>query len=217
MSDWTQWFQGFAGASPLEWIATITGFLCVYLLIKRSIWSFAFGLIQVSIYAWIFYDIKLYSDMTLQVFYIGFQFYGWYIWRQAQDRSGHVEVLQGQISEYLWWSLIAIGTALIIGYLMAQNTDASLPYADAFTTCTSLVAQWLLSHKKLYNWAFWIVVDIVSIGIYWQKQLYPTSLLYLCFLIMAIIGQWQWYRTLQIQNTPQISEMAVRRQSNSAQ
>ncbi|MDP5040763.1 MAG: nicotinamide riboside transporter PnuC, partial [Paraglaciecola sp.] len=157
------------------------------------IWSFAFGLVQVSIYTWIFYDVKLYSDMALQLFYIGFQFYGWFIWRRSQQEHGEVIVNRGSTVEYTsWMGAVIIGT-IIVGYFMNNNTDASLPYPDAFTTCASLAAQWLLSHKKLLNWAFWIVVDIVAIGIYWQKQLYPTSLLYLCFLVMAIIGQIQWY------------------------
>ncbi|MGO4891081.1 nicotinamide riboside transporter PnuC [Flavobacterium sp. W21_SRS_FM6] len=191
--NFTEWFQGFAGASELEWIATVAGFLCVYLLIQRSIWSFAFGLVQVSIYTWIFYDVKLYSDMALQLFYIGFQFYGWFIWRRSQQEHGEVIVNRGSTVEYTsWMGAVIIGT-IIVGYFMNNNTDASLPYPDAFTTCASLAAQWLLSHKKLLNWAFWIVVDIVAIGIYWHKQLYPTSLLYLCFLVMAIIGQIQWY------------------------
>lgn len=190
----SDWFQGFAGASPLEWTATIAGFLCVYLLIKRSIWSFAFGLIQVSIYAWIFYDVKLYSDMALHVFYIGFQFYGWYIWQQSQDEHGHIIVVGGKLNEYVAWATVVALASAILGYFMANNTDASLPYPDAFTTCASLAAQWLLSHKKLLNWVLWIIVDIVAISLYWQKQLYPTSALYLCFLIMAIIGQIQWYK-----------------------
>jgi nicotinamide mononucleotide transporter len=193
----TDWLQGFAGASPLEWTATVAGFICVYLLIKRSIWSFAFGLLQVSIYAWIFYEVKLYSDMLLHLFYIGFQFYGWFIWRQAQDEGGHVRVLWGTPKEYLLWVIAAVVSTYLVGFMMTQYTDASLPYADAFTTCTSLVAQWLLSRKKLFNWAFWIVVDVVAIWVYWQKQLYPTSALYLCFLFMAIVGQWQWHRAWQ--------------------
>jgi nicotinamide mononucleotide transporter len=190
----SEWLQGFAGASPLEWVATVAGFLCVYLLIKRSMWSFAFGLVQVSIYAWIFYEVKLYSDMILHVFYIGFQFYGWYIWRRSQDETGHVVVIPGSLKEYSLWITAVIVSSAIVGFIMTNNTDASFPYPDAFTTCASLVAQWLLSRKKLCNWLFWIVVDVVAMAIYWQKQLYPTSVLYLCFLVMATIGQIQWYK-----------------------
>ena len=192
------WLQGFAGASPLEWLATVSGFICVYLVIKRSIWCFAFGFVQVSIYTWIFYDVKLYSDMALHVFYIGFQIYGWLLWKNSQDPSGHVIVNQGTGKEYVLWIIAIIVSTVLLGTMMARYTDASFPYPDAFTTCASLVAQWLLSHKKLMNWTVWIVVDIVAIAIYWQKGLFPTSALYACFLVMAIIGQWQWYKHLNL-------------------
>ena len=197
--NWIEWLQGFAGASALEWIATLAGFICVFLLIRGNIWSFAFGFVQVSIYSFIFYDVKLYSDMALHIFYVGFQVYGWLMWKDAQGGDGHVIVESGSAKEYLFWALAALISTLTLGTIMANNTDASFPYPDAFTTCASLVAQWLLSHKRLFNWTVWIIVDIVAISIYWQKGLYPTSALYACFLVMATIGQWQWYKHLRTQ------------------
>lgn len=192
----TEWIQGFAGASPIEWTATVCGFLCVYLIIKRSIWCFFFGFIQVTLYSWIFFDVKLYSDMMLHIFYMGFQIYGWFIWSRSKDNQGHIQVVSGTSKEYLLWSVVAVLATIALGTFMHSQTDASFPFADAFTTSASLVAQWLLSHKRLLNWSFWIVVDVVAIWIYWQKGLYPTSALYMCFLIMAIIGQYQWWINL---------------------
>lgn len=194
-----EWLQGFAGASPIEWIATVSGFLCVYLLIKRNIWCFFFGFIQVTLYTWIFFDVKLYSDMMLHVFYMGFQLYGWHVWSKSKSRDGQIIVDEGTVKEYLLLLGIVVLGMLLLGSFMLTKTDASFPYADAFTTTASLAAQWLLSHKKLYNWSVWIVVDIVAIWIYWQKGLYPTSVLYVCFLVMACIGQYQWLVTLRQQ------------------
>ncbi|WJG08685.1 nicotinamide riboside transporter PnuC [Aliiglaciecola sp. LCG003] len=195
--NWSEWLAGFAGASPVEWLATVCGFICVYLLIKRNIWCFLFGLIQVSLYSWIFYGVKLYSDMLLHLVYVGFQIYGYLIWSRNLDQGGQVIVDKGKAKHYAFFIVLALFSTGVLGWLMNTYTDASLAYFDAFTTCTSLVAQWLLSHKKLFNWSFWIVVDIVAIWIYWQKGLYPTSALYLCFLVMACIGQWQWYNSYQ--------------------
>lgn len=201
--DWNNWLAGFAGASPIEWIATVCGFICVFLVIRRSIWCFFFGLIQVTLYTWIFFNVKLYSDMLLHVVYIGFQIYGYLIWSKSLDQQDHVIVASATPAYYLRMILLIIAATGVLGYVMESNTDASLPYFDGFTTCASLVAQWLLSHKKLWNWSVWIVVDIVAIWVYWQKGLYPTSLLYFCFLIMACVGQWQWfvnYRNREIQS-----------------
>jgi nicotinamide mononucleotide transporter len=92
----------------------------------------------------------------------------------------------------LGWPALVVFGFLLWGYLMASHTDAALPYADAFTTVASLVAQWLMARKKLESWLFWILVDLVAIGIYWSKGLYMTSGLYLAFLIMATIGFLVW-------------------------
>ncbi|MGS2719121.1 nicotinamide riboside transporter PnuC [Paraglaciecola aestuariivivens] len=200
----SDWLQGFAGASPLEWLATVCGFICVYLVIKRNIWCFAFGFVQVSIYTWIFYEVKLYSDVILHVFYMGFQVYGWLLWRSARDDQGQVIINKGSLKEYAFCFFVVLISTWILGSVMFHYTDASFAYPDAFTTSASLIAQLLLSHKRLFNWSFWILVDIVAIGIYWQKGLYPTSALYACFLIMASIGQWQWYRdykNLEVSNS----------------
>ncbi|HSS66603.1 MAG TPA: nicotinamide riboside transporter PnuC [Gammaproteobacteria bacterium] len=75
---------------------------------------------------------------------------------------------------------------------MSSLTDASVPYPDAFTTATSLVAQWLIARKKLESWLFWIIVDLGAIAIYLYKSLYLTTGLYLIFLILAIGGYFAW-------------------------
>ena len=203
--NWLSWLQGFAGASAIEWIATIAGFLCVFLLIRRSRWSFFFGLIQVSIYSWIFFDVKLYSDMGLHLIYIGFQLYGWYMWTRNQNQQGQISPVSANAAEYAGYGALIVVATSLLGSLMSSQTDASFPYADAFTTCASLVAQWLLTHRKLFNWSVWIIADIVAISIYWQKGLYPTSALYCCFLIMAIIGQYTWIKEFRRHTNSQVS------------
>ncbi|WP_158771239.1 nicotinamide riboside transporter PnuC [Paraglaciecola sp. L1A13] len=201
--NWPEWLAGFAGASAVEWVATTAGFLCVFLLIRRSRWSFFFGLIQVSIYSWIFFDVKLYSDMGLHIIYIGFQVYGWYMWTKNQNQQGRISPVSGSVLEYAGYGVLIIASASLLGSLMSSQTDASFPYADAFTTCASLVAQWLLTHRKLYNWSLWIIVDVVAIGIYWQKGLYPTSALYFSFLLMALVGQYSWIKEFRRHNNTQ--------------
>jgi nicotinamide mononucleotide transporter len=198
-TNWQQWLEGFAGASAIEWVATVSGFLCVYLIIRRSIWCFFFGLIQVTLYSFIFFQVKLYADMALHVVYIGFQIYGYWMWRGDLDSHAQVRVHRGSNLSYLASIAVVIISTVLVGYGLSSQTDASLPYYDAFTTCASLVAQLLMSHKRLANWAFWIAVDIVAIWVYWQKGLYPTALLYSCFLVMASIGQWQWWQAYRQQ------------------
>ncbi len=192
-----EFIAGFIGASPIEIIASISGFICIFLIIKRSIWCWFFGLIQVSLFSYIFFDAKLYSDAGLHVIYIGLQFYGWWNWQSNRNQNlGEqaliIEPTRGR--DFGLWLGVSLSTAMILGYLMNTYTDASFAYADAFTTCTSLVAQWLLTRRHLYNWLFWIAVDIVAIFVYFQKGLYPTSVLYFTLLIMCFFGQYSWIR-----------------------
>jgi len=185
---------GFLGASVIEVIASISGFICVYLLIKRNIWNFFFGLIQVTLYVWVFYQNKLYSDTLLHVIYISLQFYGWWNWRQHKNSQQELVIEKTPLKMFISLTLLSISSTLVLGYLMDNYTDASFAYADAFTTTTSLIAQWLLTRRHLLNWSFWLAVDVVAIVIYLQKGLFPTSVLYVAFLIMAAIGQYSWWQ-----------------------
>lgn len=184
---------GFLGASPVEMIASLSGFICVFLLIRRNIWSWGFGLLQVTLYVWIFYQNKLYSDTVMHIFYVGFQFYGWWNWRHHKDGKAELVIEATSLRDLGIWTAVSLISAMAIGFLMDRYTDASFAYGDAFTTSTSLVAQLLLTRRHLLNWTFWIAVDIVAIVIYFQKGLYPTSLLYITFLIMSCIGQYSWW------------------------
>lgn len=192
------WFIGFAGASKIEWIATFSGLLCVALLIRRSIWNWLFGLVQVSLYVYIFWQSKLYADVVLNAIYVVLQFVGWWSWLQHRDQTEELVVELGAAKEYLIWVGVALVGAVAMGWLLT-HTDASLPYPDSFILSTSLVAQWLLTQRQVFNWAFWIAVDMVAIWVYLQKGLYPTTLLYSCFLVMASVGQWVWWKRYQTQ------------------
>lgn len=187
-----EFITGFLGASTIEIIASVSGFACLYLLIKRNIWCWFFGFIQVSLYTSIFYHAKLYSDMGLHVVYVVLQLYGWWNWRKNNDANNELVVEQGTHTAFLLWWVVALVTAAALGLTMATYTDASFAYLDAFTTCTSLVAQFLLTRRFWYNWIFWIIVDIVAVYVYLQKGLYPTATLYVTFLIMCFFGLYQW-------------------------
>lgn len=194
-----EFLSGFLGTNSIEIIASLSGFVCVYLLIKRNIWCFFFGFIQVSLYTHVFYAAKLYSDMILHIIYIGFQIYGWWHWTHNTNQHHQLVIEQGNSKHIFFWAAIAAIGTLLLGAYMSNYTDANLPYPDAFTTSTSLVAQLLLSRRYLFNWLFWIAVDVVAIVIYIQKGLYPTAILYTTFLVMCFFGYMSWIKQNQRQ------------------
>jgi len=179
--------------SPLEILGFILSVAAVWLTARQHIACWPIGIASVIVYAWVFIDVKLYSDAALQVFYIFLQDYGWYYWL----RMGPTPALQRPVSRIVVASagvLLATGAlaTAAVGYVMATRTDAALPYWDAGTTMFSLVAQWLMARKVLECWPLWILIDVVYVGIYLAKDLQLTALLYGIFIALACYGWQQW-------------------------
>ncbi len=176
--------------TTIEIFGAIFGFLSVYFTIKQNIWCWYFGLLQVTLYCFVFFTSKLYSDMILHVIYIFLQVYGWYNWKYGGTNKSTLRVTL--LTNATFWIGLTIIATLLVGYMMQTRTDASYPYEDAFIMIASLVAQYLMIKKILQSWMFWIIVDVVAIVIYVYKDLYFTTVLYVLFLVMAIIGYLEW-------------------------
>ncbi|MCR6640240.1 MAG: nicotinamide riboside transporter PnuC [Sporocytophaga sp.] len=187
--------------SEIEIIATIFGVICVWLTIKQHIACWPIGLVQVFLYIFVFYQAKLYADMVLHVIYVLLSIYGWYHWSENKTNDQRSGISLVGRSIYVYGALCLLAT-FIIGFLLTLYTDASFPYPDSFIMSSSLIAQWLLSRKKLESWIFWILTDIVAIYVYWYKELYWTTGLYVLFLFLAITGLAEWrkgyYRMISI-------------------
>ncbi|MBN1911163.1 MAG: nicotinamide mononucleotide transporter [Pirellulales bacterium] len=183
----------------MDWIeatAVFFGLLCVWLTVRQNILCWPTGLVQVVLYLVIFYRVKLYSDLILHVIYVVLQVYGWYHWLHGGKDRNNLPVSRLGKTATLVWSVIGISGTVVWGYTMASLTDAAIPYGDAFTTVTSLIAQWLMARKRLESWLFWIAVDVIAIGIYFQKDLLLTSGLYTVFLVLATLGYITWRKSL---------------------
>lgn len=180
--------------NALEIVAVLLGLANILLLVFRSIWNYPFGILMVLLYAFVFYDAKLYSDALLQVFFLAVQIYGWWHWAGKKAATGDIPV-----ERLAPRSMILIGGASIAaifawGAMMQRFTDASLPYWDAGIAILSVVAQILLARRFVENWAVWILVDLISIGVYAAKGLWPTLGLYCVFLAIATWGLIDWLR-----------------------
>lgn len=188
----------------IEGIATLFGLVCVWLSVKQNIWTWPTGIVQVTLYIFVFYEARLYSDMILHVFYVIINIYGWYHWLHGNKNKDELKVSEAGKSMGIWL-VVCIGVTLGWGYIMATYTDAALPYFDAFITAASIIAQWLMAKKILESWIFWIIVDIVAVGVYFIKELYLTTGLYAVFLIMATVGFFEWQK--EFRNSKLASQM----------
>jgi nicotinamide mononucleotide transporter len=179
----------------LEPVAVATGIISVYLSVKQKIWSWPTALVNVALYFVVFREQKLYADMGLQVIYFVLSLYGWYEWLYGGENRTELKVSRADPQMAITLTAIAVVGVAVLGTLFARFTDASLPYVDSATATTSLVAQWMMTRKVLENWAVWIAVDVVYIGMFIYKHLYLTSGLYAGFLVLAVMGQVQWRRS----------------------
>ncbi len=181
----------------------LTGAVCVWLLVKENIWSWPIGIANNIFYVVVFWYSKLYADMGLQFFYIAISIYGWWNWLHHPPSSKKLKVIHVGFAEGMILFLLGVAaTAALYGFLH-RFTDSTVPLGDGLTTAMSLIAQYMLSRKHIENWYVWIVADIIYIGLYAYKQLYLTSLLYLIFMIMCMMGVVEWRRSLSEQVAPE--------------
>lgn len=180
--------------TPIEVVAALLGVANVTLVVRRSVWNYPFGIAMVALYAVVFYREKLYSDALLQLFFFAVQFWGWAAWRAARAAAGEVVVRRlSEAKRALWAGGCAIAVA-VWGGLMFAFTDASYPWWDAAVAAISVAAQILMIRRYVENWWLWIAVDLVAIGLYAAKGLWPTTMLYFIFLLLATWGLLHWNR-----------------------
>lgn len=188
-------WQAIIGASWYEQLATVLGLIGVSLTIRQSIWNFPVGLVQVSLSAVVFYQAKLYADMKLQGFFFIVLAYGWWHWARPGENRVVLPVTRLKLAGRIGYTLVGlVGTGLWGWYLYA-NTDAAMPFRDAFIASFSILSQWLQARKKLENWAGWMIVNLSAVVVYWMAGLYWFAVLYLLFLVLAIGGHFEWLKS----------------------
>jgi nicotinamide mononucleotide transporter len=185
--------------STLEIIAAVLGALSVWLSVRQNIWSWPTGIVNVVIYAVVFYEAKLYADMGLQVIYAALSVYGWYEWLYGGEQHTELHVTRTTRPVGAVLAAIAVAGSVGLGFILRGATDAALPFLDSFLSSTSLVAQWMMTRKKLESWLVWIAVDVLYVGMFIFKHLYVTSVLYAVFLGLAIRGYIDWKRSMATQ------------------
>lgn len=190
----------------IEAIAVVFGLVCVLLTIRQSIWCWPIGLVQVALYIFIFYRVRLYSELVLHVIYVLLLVYGWCHWLHGGRDQGKLEVSRIPLGALVLWIAMVFASTGVWGWGMASFTDAAVPYWDAFITVASLIAQWLMTRKRLEAWLFWMSVDVVAIGVYIHKSLLMTSGLYAVFLIMATMGYLTWRRSISARLETTVSD-----------
>lgn len=190
--------------SYVELIGTLFGFLSVYLASKANIWTWPSGIINEIAFFSLFYQVQLYSDMYLQLYFFIVTLYGWYYWKKTSKEK------EKGVSSLSKKSILVYAVVLVLGVIVSGAwisnihlyfpdlfpEPAAYPFADAFTTVASILAMLLLSRKKIETWFLWIAVDCVAIVIYFLKGIHLVMIEYVVFLIICIFGYFNWKRKL---------------------
>ena len=183
--------------SALEWVAVAFGVVSVWLTVRQNPWCWPLGIVNVGLFAVLFWRERLYADAGLQLVYVAVCAYGWWAWVRGGPGAGPLRV--SRVPPRAALALLGAGVLLaaLLGLTLKRATDAALPFWDAGTTAFSLVAQWMQARKWLENWTVWIVVDVVYVGMYLSKGLHLTAGLYAAFVGLAFLGRREWTRALR--------------------
>lgn len=202
----------FATLPWLELIAMLLALAYAILVARGSIWCWPAAFISTALYTYIFYDVLLLMDSALNVYYLLMAVYGYWLWHTNQQANKQLSENSTTISPStiaviaypaLWHIKVCLVLAVLasaLGYFMANFTPADFPYLDTFTTVYAVFATYLVAKKVLENWLYWLVIDFVSIFLYFEKALYPTTILFIIYLAIAAYGYVKWlgfYRNSQ--------------------
>ena len=181
--------------SLLELVAVVFAVAYLVLAVKEnSLCWYAAG-ISTLIFLFIFWDVKLYMESGLQIYYLAMAFYGWYQWRGANRETASLQVSKWRAKQHIIVLALIATLTFVSGSLLNSGTDANLPYLDSFTTWASVVTTFMVARKILENWFYWLVIDSVSIYLYLDRELYFTSLLFAIYIVIIFFGWFAWNRS----------------------
>jgi nicotinamide mononucleotide transporter pnuC len=188
----------------LEYFGVLTGLLYLFLEIRQHRAMWVVGFLTSLVYVFVFFFSKIYADMGLNIYYVAISIYGFWQWTRSKGRQEQtaedIETAPQEVILYrnmtlrlfagISFSIVALFALLY--YVLHYFTDSPIPAGDAFTTAVGIVATWMLARRIVEHWIFWIVVNCVSVYLYYLRGLYPTMFLYICYAILAAAGLYTW-------------------------
>jgi len=200
---WSEAVNYLTHINAWELIGLITGILAVIFLIRQQMLTWPFGIAYVLVSFVVFWEARLYGDFLLHVVFLVLNIYGWVHWVKGAGKEElpvtQLNVTQAVRTLALTGILIFLFAKFLI-YIPSifEGVDPpSLPYWDSTTSMLSVTGIWLQARKKIDNWYYWFVVDVLATGIYFYKELYFYAVLYLLYIGMAVAGYLAWKKSLK--------------------
>ena len=186
-------WSAIADLPPLELTAVVLAIAYLILAIRESLWCWPCAFLSTAIYVYLYYDVALFSESILNVYYMAMAVYGWFQWRMGRGDSGRL-IRRWTFVRHAVLILVVGALVPVWGYVMKSQFNAAYPYLDAFTTLFAVTTTFLVARKVLENWLYWIVIDAVAIYLNYMKGLELTAALFALYVVLAMVGLWQWLR-----------------------
>lgn len=207
-------FMGYP-MSYLEFFGTVAGAIAIALSAKANIWSWPIGIVNVVLFFFLFYQVQLYPDMFLQVFFFITNLVGWWRWTHPrkfeEDRKRELKVSYMRARQFLEISFLVAGGTALFGALAGNIHEffprlfpkpSAFPYLDSFVTVASIVTTFLMINKKIESWIFWILIDAIATCLYFLKGIKFVAIEYLVFCLIAAFGLVHWIREYRSYQEP---------------
>jgi nicotinamide mononucleotide transporter len=188
--------SNFLNSVWFEILAAILAIIYLLLALKQDIRCWIAWIISSLMYLFVMLYAGLLMESALQIFYVGMGIYGWMQWdkRAAQDKLS-IRRWNKKKHFYAIGSLLCI--VVISGYLLSLNSNAVAPYIDSFTTWGAILATFMVAKKVLENWIYWFVIDFVSVFLFLSRELYPTAVLFVIYLVIIVFGYRAWIKAMR--------------------
>jgi nicotinamide mononucleotide transporter len=182
--------------SWIEIVAAVLAVLYLLLAIRQHIGCWAAAFLSSCLYVWVMFGARLYMESVLNAFYAAMAVYGYRQWTRGR-RGGRLEVSRWPMARNGWWLLAVIGTSMVSSFLLRRFTPAAWPFADSMAAWGSVFATFLVARKVYENWHWWLVIDSLSMCLYYTRGLYVTMLLFGLYLALIVAGMREWRRSLE--------------------
>ena len=182
----------------LEIVAVFFGFLSVWFSKNNNVLVFPTGMLSTAIFVYLLLKWELLGDMMINGYYFIMSVYGWYIWTRKVDENQVTPISKTTVKEKKLSLIIFISTLIFVFlvYTAFNKWTSWTAYVDTLTTAVFFVGMWLMARRKIENWIYWIIGDIISVPLYLHKGFTFTSFQYLVFTFVAVAGFIAWKKHL---------------------
>ena len=188
--------SNFLNSVWFEILAAILAIAYLLLALRQDIRCWIAWIISSLMYLFVMLYAGLLMESALQIFYVGMGIYGWMQWdkRSAQDK---LSIRRWNKKQHFYAIRSLLCVVVISGYLLSLNSNAVAPYIDSFTTWGAILATLMVAKKVLENWIYWFVIDFVSVFLFLSRELYPTAVLFVIYLVIIVFGYRAWVRAMR--------------------